>query len=481
MIAAEQHRYARLAQELEAQIRTGVYRVGERLPSVRTLTIERRLAVSTVARAFAELERRDLVEARPRSGYFVRSPSFKTSKGSLPGQSPRPANHILDEVVSAASDPCMIPFGGAILAPSVLPLKQLSSIVRELARSQAARVFASYGLPSGAIELRREIAKRMLAQGAAIGVDDVVITSGAMDAMRLGLSSVVRDGDLVAVESPCFFGTLGTLQEMGLQPVFVRNDPETGLDLQAFADCIAKHKVRAVVVTPNFQNPTGSLMSDDAKLEFLRIAAKHDLPVVEDDIYGDLQFSTRRHPPLASFGVGDVLHCGSFKTLAPGLRVGWIVPGRHRHRTERLKLSGTIASPLLNQLAIAEFLASGSYDRHLRRLREQLSASVARMRTQLQSCLGPQASIADPKGGFLLWLSLGENIDAFEVYQEMKTRGVSIMPGVLFGTDSSLSNYLRINCGYPFNPERNQALKVLGDVVRAMNERNSRELSRRGR
>ena len=468
-MAADFH-YVALADDLEQQIKSGVYRSGERLPSIRKLHRERSLAVSTVGQALAELERRGLVEARPRSGYFVsRSRRLPAPPLRRHRMRPRrvPLPHLADDFVTASADPRLAPLGGAVLSPELLPLKQLGRLTREVSHF-AARSFSQYGPPAGAPELRRQIAKRMLELGLATTEDDVVISSGCMDAIRLALSAVAKPGDVIAVESPTFFGFLQLVRDMGLFALEIPTDPATGIDVASLDKALDRHDVKALIVTPNFQNPTGAVMPDAAKKEVARLAQRHRITIIEDDIYGDLYFSRARPKPLASLaGSADVIYCSSFsKNLAPGLRVGWLVPGsKHLDRVRRLKLSSTITSPPLNQLVLAEFLEAGSFDRHLRRLRGRLKTQVAAVLDRLADVLPPSATVTTPDGGFLLWVGLPKGTDSLELYERAAAQDVSILPGALCAVDAKHRGCLRLSCGHPVTPRINDALGRLAALL----------------
>lgn len=453
--AAAKFRYVALADDLERQIAEGVYRGGDRLPSIRTLHRERALSMSTVNQALAELERRGLVQARARSGYFV-APARRREAPALQRHRMRPRRvplpHLADDFVTASADPGLVPLGGAVLSPELLPLKQLCRITRDVSQ-RVARAYATYGPPAGAPELRRQIAKRMLELGLGVTPDEVVVSSGCMDAIRLALLAVAKPGDVVAVESPTFFGFLQLVRDFGFYALEIPTDPRTGIDLASLQRALQAHEVKALIVTPNFHNPTGAVLPDEHKREVGRLARRHRVTVIEDDIYGDLYFGDRRPTPLAAVAEGaDVLYCSSFsKNLAPGLRVGWVLPGRHLDRVRRLKLSSMITSPALDQLVIAEFLEMGSFDRHLRRLRGQLKSQMSSVLAELARGLPRAARVTDPEGGFLVWVDLGADVDTLELYERARRVGVSILPGALCAVDAKHRARFRVSCGYPFD------------------------------
>ncbi len=465
-------RYVALADQLERQIRAGVFRPGDKLPSIRTLHRERGLAIMTVSRSLAELEGRGLAEARPRSGYVVRYAEGAIRAPAAQLRRGRPqrvlAPHPADDFVSSSANPRLVPLGGAVLAPELLPLKHLQRLIKEVVK-RPARAFAAYGLPAGAPELRRAIAGRIVPFGHELTADEIVVTSGCMDAVRLALQSVARPGDTVAVESPTFFGFLQAIRDLDLLALEVAVDPTTGIELPWLAREIARHPVRALIVTPTVQNPTGACMPDASRLELLALARRQGVTIIEDDVYGDLYFGERRPSSLSALDPeADVIYCTSFsKTLAPGLRVGWLAPGRHLDRARRLKLSGTITSPAISQLTLAKYLASGAYERHLRRLRPRLRTQLGAARRALAAWRLPGIEVTDPAGGFLLWVRLPRGIDAVAVAGEALRQGIAVMPGTLCTLGSGYRDCLRLNCGNPWTRSFDRAAHALGEIVRA--------------
>jgi DNA-binding transcriptional MocR family regulator len=463
--------YERLADEIEGQIRRGEYRFGERLPSVRRLHAERSIAIGTAAEAFAELERRGVVEARPRSGYFAKptQPVFDPPPIERGPMHPRPIpfDTLTDEFVTVSADPRLVPLGGAILGPELVPLKHLARAAKTvLARNP--EILAKYGPPNGTIELRREIAKRMLPMGLALAVSDIVVSSGCMDAIRIAITSVTKPGDVVAVESPTFFGFLQLLREAGIRIIEVPTHPTTGMDLDLLERSLRRHSIRAALLTPNFQNPTGATMPDAHKTRLGQLARRHDFTIIEDDVYGDLHFGPQRPKPIAALvHDADIVYCSSFsKTLCAGLRVGWVVPGRHLPKASGLKLSSILASPGLNQLILADFLASGSYGRHLRRLRLALKNNMMQMARALAQSLPPGCRITSPNGGFLVWVRLADDRDGLAMYEASLREGVTIMPGRLSATSDRYRSYFRLSCGFPWTPKLEEGLRRVGDVIR---------------
>jgi DNA-binding transcriptional MocR family regulator len=464
--------FQKLASDIEAMIARGSFRPGDRLPSVRTLEVERGLARGTVCQALAELEARGLVEARPRAGYFVRPRRVLTAPKTdpVPSRARRvPLPHLTDAFVAASAEPSLVPLGGTVLAPAILPLRQLTRLGREVLAGDGS-VFTSYGPPAGDSELRRQVGRRLVTLGVRAAQEDIIVTSGAMNAMRLAVAIATKPGDTVAVESPTFFAVLPMLRDAGLLVVEVATHPATGVDLESLAEIASQRPLAAAIVTPSFHNPTGASMSTQSKRTLLDLARRHRFHLIEDDVYGDLYFGARRPRPLASLAspTDDVFYCSSFsKTLAAGLRVGFLVNRTHRAALARAKLSSTISSPIFNQRVLAGFLASGAYDRHLRKLRDALRRQVAAATQSIARNFPSGVEVTAPGGGFFLWVRLPGRRSGLAVYERAVEEGVAILPGHVCAIDDRYADYIRLSCGHPWSEALERGMCRLGEIIRA--------------
>jgi DNA-binding transcriptional MocR family regulator len=464
--------YEQLAAELGQAIERGILRPGERLPSVRRLAEDRAISIATVVQAYVLLENDGLVEVRPKSGHFVRRRSEGVAEPRPPRCSPQPTrvsvsvSDAVARLLAAMRDPSIIPLGSAHLLDQVLPVAAVNRIMSTLAR-ESRGAGARYDVPPGLITLRRQLARRSIKWGLALDEDDFVTTIGATEGLMLGLRAIAKPGDAVAVESPAYFGVLQAIEGLGMRAVEVPANPRTGIDLDELDAVLKAGGVRGVVVSPNVSNPLGAVMPDDAKLRLVRLAVRHDVPVIEDDVYGDLVFDGTRPRPLRAFDHdGRVLLVGSVsKTIAPGYRVGWIAPGRYAETVERLKFSSTLANPTLTQMAIAEFLASGGYDRHLRRLRALLSGHVDKYRDAIAAAFPDGTRVSAPRGGFVLWVELPSGCDALAIQARALDHGIAIAPGPMFSPRNRFTNFLRISCGSPMAPRIEGAIRTLGEIA----------------
>jgi len=466
--------YEHLADELGQAIDRGALRAGDRLPSVRRLAEERSVSVSTVLEAYLQLENAGLIEVRPKSGHFVRRRSALTAEPRTPRACQRPSRVSVSDaytkILAAMRDPELVPFGCATIDPSYLPMAQLNRIVAQLTREMST-LGARYEAAPGLVTLRRQIARRAVESGLALSEHDLCTTIGATEGLSLALRAVARPGDVIAVESPAYFGVLQAIEGLGLRALEIPAHPRNGLDVSAFEETIRSQPVRALCVTPTVSNPLGAIMPDDERERLVKLTRRADIPIIEDDVYGELVFDGSRPRPLRSFaGASDDSHVllvsSVSKTLAPGYRVGWVAGGRWHDQIVRLKFSQSLACPPLYGMAIAEFLASGGYDRHLRRLRTAVTGNVERYREAIANEFPDGTRVSSPRGGFVLWVELPPGIDALELHEQAHRRGIVVAPGPLFSARQRFSNFIRISAGTPWSERIANAMRVLGRLVR---------------
>ncbi len=464
--------YEEVAAKICSMIDDGTYRVGERVPSIRDLSQKMRVSANTVMEAYANLENFGRIEARPQSGYYVRS--------SIPELRERPAKEIRTEevtphpvianavtlrVMKNITDATLVPLGGAIPNYDLLPADKLNRILAaEVRRFPLQSV--SYSASKGIKRLRTQIAKRSLDYGCSLSADDIVITSGCVEAISMSLQAICRPGDTVAIGSPVYYTFLNFIQWMGLKVLEIPSTPKDGMSLDVLSYAIRHNSVQACIAISNFNNPLGSLMPDDKKRELVRLLAKHEIPLIEDDVYGDLAFGAVRPTALKSYDEnGLVLYCSSFsKTLAPGYRVGWIAPGRFRSKIIQLKSLFNIATATPTQLAVAEFLTNGGYDHHLRTLRRAYARQVSQVRDAVGKHFPLGTRVSRPEGGFVIWVELPEEIDTLKLYEAALKEGISIAPGQIFTLGDRYGNCLRLNAAI-WSEKVEQALETLGGLA----------------
>jgi DNA-binding transcriptional MocR family regulator len=460
-----------VTKEITEMVRRGSLLAGDRLPSVRSLSQSRNVSPSTVLKAYETLEAAGLIEARPRSGYYVRA----IHKQSMLPATSRPrtdstrlaVSDLVFQTLEASRNRNVIPLGSAFPSPLQFPWPKLARYLGSSAR-QLDPWSTVESLPPGSAELRRQIAKRYLRLGMSIGIEQIVITAGALEALNLALQCVTRPGDTIAIESPTFYGCLQAAERLGLHVVEIPMHPVEGLDIEALKSAIAKHPIRACWCMTTLQHPTGATLSQARKEELVRLLDKHGIPLIEDDAYAELQFATRMEPPAKAFDTsGGVLHCGSFsKCLAPGYRLGWVAAGRFSDEVSRAKIETSIAASLPVQQGIAHMLRHGGYDAHLAKLRRELADSQRAALESLQRHFPAGYRVAAPRGGYFLWVECAPDVDSLEVHRQALQMGISVAPGPIFSARQQFKNYLRLNTGHPWTQTMVKGIQKIGQLLK---------------
>ncbi len=460
--------YARVADSIARDIREGLYAPGDRLPSVRELTRRLGVSTSTVVEAFGRLIDRGLVLSRPQAGFFVRPETtvLQTPAMSTPRVVPTTVStgDIAMGVVQATAERDLVAFGSAL--PNV-ELQAPRAVRRLLAQAARSPRCLAYAPPPGLKELRVQIARRAMDSGCEVSADDVVVTSGCQEAVVLSLRSIANPGDTIAVESPTFYGTLQAIQSLGLRALEIPTHPETGIHLEALEMAIEQFAVKGCVVTPAASNPLGTTMADERKVALLQILESRDVPLIEEDIHGDLVFGATRPRAIKSWdGRGQVLLCSSVsKSIAPGLRVGWVLGGRYTQRLSYMKLVSSMASATLPQVAVAEYLSAGDYDRHLRAARTFYSQSRDQLLQLVAQHFPSETKVTRPSGGFVAWLELPRGADAVDLYRRALAEGVSVAPGPLFSARAKYRSFLRLNYAAAWDDRTRGAVQRLGQLA----------------
>lgn len=462
--------YHQLADHIHEMIRAGTLRAGDRVPSVRSFSQQQGVSVSTVLQAYQRLEDSGVIEARPQSGYYVRR---------LPAAVPEPAssrpprralnveiNELADAVLSNATDPQMITFGSACAAPELFPLERVRRVISTIARRDRGAL-GRYGLPPGTEPLRRAIARRALAWGCRIDHRHLVTTTGCMEAINICLRAVTKPGDLVALESPTYYGFLQILQSLGLRALEIPTHPRSGISLEALELALAEHPVKAVLVMPNVSNPIGASMSDPAKKRMVELLAAKNVPLIEDHIYADLSFDAATPRAAKAYDrAGNVMLCGSFsKTLSPGLKVGWIEPGRWRERVRMLKFVASGGQNELMELAVAELLESGGYERQLRQLRRRFESQVDAARGMIAESFPRGTRVTRPSGAYILWVELPRSCDSIALFERLLELGITIAPGPMFSASQRYRNCMRLSIGQAWTARHERALRDIGRLA----------------
>lgn len=460
--------YERVADRIGRQIRSGVLRAGDRMPSLRRVSSDQQVSMATAVEAYLLLERQGLLEARPRSGYYVRLPAAPLPRESAP-RARKPQwlrNPGLLGVLDVLARRDVLPLHAATPAAGLLPVAALRGALQQVLRRDP-DVIARYAAPQGVYDLRLRIAERYARCGVDVDPDEIIITAGAMEALSLALRVITKPGDVVLLEKPTYHGLLQAVAALQLRVVEVPTHADGGIDVACLQRQLARQPVRAAVLVPNINNPLGSITHDAAKRTIADACAAHGTVVIEDDLYGELAYSGERPAPLRRFDItGNTITCGSYsKSLAPGLRVGWALGGRWAQELLRAKSFSTIETSTLPQLAIADFLSRHDYDRHLRRLRRHIADNAQRMRDAIVRRWPVDTCACAPSGGLSLWVRLPPGVEGQTVFEAALAEGIGTLPGHLFSLHGEHHEHLRLSCGQVWSDQIAKALQTLGGIV----------------
>lgn len=468
------HKYQEVADRIESLIEKKILKVGDKLLSVRALSKEQGISLSTAFQAYYALESRGLIEARPQSGYYVkfsREHTLELPKTSEPPDDAIPVSvdDMINSVYVDLNSEKLLNFSMGAPAVELLPTAKLNKAVMHVLRESKTSCL-NYEHIQGNAALRKQIVRQAFNWGGTPNEDDIIVTAGAVEALSLCVKAITNPGDAIAIESPTYFAIFQVMESHGLKVVEIPTDPITGIDLDYLETAIPRFDIKACLFVNNFNNPLGSCMPDGNKKQLVDMLARKEIPLIEDDIYGELYFGKTRPKTCKSFDKkGLVLHCASFsKSLAPGYRVGWAIPGRFKEKVLRLKRMHTVSTNTLAQAAIANFLSNGRYELHLRHLRKTLHTQSLKYVQAISEYFPEDTRITRPQGGFTLWIEMNEKINGYKLHKRALKHNIGIAPGQIFSSQGRFENCFRISYGQPFNETIDHGLQTLGKLMKEM-------------
>lgn len=465
--------YRQLADHYLDAIRSGTLKTGERFPSIRLMMEKHAVSLSTAVQVCRELEECGVLEARPRSGNYIRQPDTLPKSAALPPPLDTGIHVGIHQRISSVLNAgqratISVNFASAGCAPELYPLKTLQDhMIKALRQDQ--RLLGVPGPTCGSLALRHILARRALTAKSNLPAEKIVITHGATEALNLALRAVTQPGDTVAVESPTYHGLLQILDSLNLQVMEVPATAHAGINLLALEQLFQGHqRIQALIVMPNLQNPLGSIMPDANKARLVQLCAEHDTVLIEDDTYGDLVDTEQPLSTLKHWDRTDnVIYCASLnKTLAPGIRLGWISAGRWHDRVAMFKHAQSRSCEALSQLAVSAFMKTPSYERYLRRLRKILTQQRQQMSAAITLHFPPGTCVTTPAGGTLLWVELPRHYSSMALFHDALKVGIQISPGDIFSNTRRFDHFVRIGCGAPFSPKIDEALATLGQLLK---------------
>lgn len=461
--------YEKIADNIAAQINQGTFKEGEKVPSVRKLSKDLGVSASTIEQSYILLESQGLIEAKPQSGYYVRDifPEPEIANNELALNDFENEDLIVD-LLEATKIPNIICLGSCVFNPEIMPGKKLNKIMASICRDSEPQGI-SYEFPPGNFDLRRQIAKRSIEWGRNFSPEDIIITSGATEGLFICLKAVAKRGDAIITESPTSYMMQQAIKELEMKTLEIPTHPKHGIDIDFVESAIKSHKVGACILSPNVSTPLCSTMSLDDKKKLYNILVENNVPLIEDDVHGELYFGETKPTPIKAIDdKGIVLYTSSFsKTIAPGYRVGWIYPGRYYEEVKSVKFLHSVATNSLAQMAFAEFLRAGGYDRYLRNLRKYYKTQVQKFSKLINEHFPAGTRMSRPCGGFYLWIKLPNNIDSIKYHKEALKESIYVAPGPLFTSTKNFDDYIRISCAGPWTDKQiEESVKTLGNLCR---------------
>lgn len=429
---------------------------------------------TTVVTAYSQLESIGLIESRPKSGFFVcaqKQSDFKLKHPEMSRPVIRPAlvstSQIIVDIMEKAASFDLLP-----KVDQQAGNVELRQCLSRAQRRETETEQHYYDEPLGYFALRQQIAARIHHSQHEVSADNLVITHGYQHSLLLALMSATEPGDIVAIESPGFYGAIQLLEALNRKVIEMPSSPSTGIDVEVFQQAVNQWIIKALIVAPNYSTPTGAFMPNDAKIQLLDCCIKNQITIIEDDVYSDLYFSLNKPRSIYSFDIsGSVILCSSFsKTLSRDLRLGWILPGKFIQKVKRLKIVTSISVGITLQKGLALYLEQGSYERYIKKKRRELEIQSMQWQGAIKNHLLSVQSCSAPKGGLTLWAELPASIDTIKLYEKAQDKGITITPGPLFSPQklspkNKYRNYLRLSFSEVLTEKRAEALKSLEGLI----------------
>ena len=453
-------------------IEKGTIKYGEKLSSLRNTASVFDCSLSVVMQAYEELECRGFVHSVEKSGFFVSS----SKHGVLPEPQnynhelvafPTKASNMINQIMDMSHMSHILPFGAAIPDISLLSGRKISSIISRNVKTNPFYI-NNYAATDGELSLRNEIAKYMLKKGVNIASDEIIITNGCSEALYLAVESCSETGDTFAIETPTYLGIVTILESLNRNVIEIPTSPMKGMDLDILETVLDTEDITAVVINPSFQNPLGFVMKDSDRWHLYNLVERFSITLIEDDIYSDCSFTNKVFKPVKSYDTsGRVIYCSSFsKTLAPGLRIGWTIAGNLKDKVSLARQLSGLGGPVLIETSVAEYLASGTYEYHLKSFRKEIASQVNEIKTLVELYFPENTKISSPEGGYFLWVELIEGFDSVKLFDWAFKNNIGIIPGNVFSASEKYLNCIRLSCGTPVNDEMKEGIKLLGNRIK---------------
>ncbi|RWE21530.1 MAG: PLP-dependent aminotransferase family protein [Mesorhizobium sp.] len=469
------HRYQEVAKLIQEWIGLGLIKPGNRVPSVREMSRQTGFSMVTVHHAYSLLESEGVIEARPRSGFYVShteralgnfpemQDELQIGRNASPTQAPS-----IYELNRAWRQSTFTNFASLHLSNDLIPTRQLNAQLLRTIREEIRQP----NLPEpveGHSELREIVAKRLSLRGVAARSADIILTSSTPKAIELALDTVTKPGDAVLIESPSYYPLFAGLRRRQLQPVEIYSHPRFGVDPAQFEYLLEHNKIAACVLMPINHFPTGTTYSDNVLRNLVASATGHGTRIIEIDLYAELSHTPQTASSLKKYDVADIVtQVGSFSAgLGPRFGVAWIHDRSHRREIlEMLYSEDAEPGNVAIQRAVGNYINLGVYDRHVRRIREELGKRVRRGLSQILQTFPTTCSISHPTGGFMCWVRCHTGFDSLKGARKAAEYRIGISPGSLFSVTGSFPNFLGLNLSTQADSHREHMLQTVAELIR---------------
>ncbi len=472
--------YVQIRDQLRERIISGSLKAGDRLDPSRELAKCLGVHRTTVSNAYADLEAEGLIEGTVGRGTFV-SPLASALRAQAASKrrasrdffwdsffSEEERDDALGRLMASAFEPGVISFAAAHGSGNMAPVDLARRATRAVLDREGGKLL-EYGSSDGYPPLKKYLQARLGRDGIAVELDEILITNGCQQSLDLVRRSLVNPGDTVVCENPTYTGLWNVFESPGVRLIGIPVTAE-GMDLDFLAAVLEQNKVKLILASPNFQNPTGRTMPLEARKRLLELAARFQVPVAEDDVYGALRYRGRELPPLKSLDTtGLVVYLNSFSKVGfPGLRVGWIVASRRViERLRWAKQRSDLHTNLLGQAVLEELGRRGWLDRWIRRIRLVYQRKLERLRSATDRHFPPEARIAYPEGGMSVWVELPAGLDAAGLLVKAHDRRVIFAPSRYFYFQNPARNALRLCFTALEDNQIERGMAILGELLKA--------------
>ncbi|OJJ22190.1 hypothetical protein BKI52_09125 [marine bacterium AO1-C] len=471
------YKYEEIVLNIEEKIQQEILVSGQKLPSVRALCLEMSVSPSTVFKAYYELEARGLIEARSKSGYYVSLKVTQLKKIRHQAQvllddsisiKAKNVDEMIEEIEQAKLDDIKVDFSSATPSVEMLPLEKLNKSIRSALAGDSKQDLIAYENPLGAVQLRKYISLQKIKGNLSNLVDQIVITAGCLEAIGIALKILLKGGDAVLVDTLNYYNILSLLKSTDVKIYTYPFSESSDFDPVHFENVLLTHHIKLCLISSNFHNPTGTSLTTQAKKAIVEVATQHQVYIIEDDVYGDLYFGKNSPSTLKQFDTdGLVYYCSSFsKTLAPGFRIGYCLPGTKYQEFAKYKRLLSLGTNSVTQAALVNFMTTGRYDFHLKRLRKQLHLNMLKYGDTILSVFPKEVHLQVPEGGYVFWIGFPQPFDGYELYKKCLQEKILITPGEVFSTNGAYKNFIRISFSKPFDDTVDKALKRIGALAK---------------